>query len=129
MAKKVFPYRDKDTSDMEDGERVARARYFQNLRSEANQILDEAEDGGEIDDEVLDEQIRQYADSSVIYTHECIKILEFSDNWTAIEDVLGEGMPMPDSFTTVLCQAAYYAYEADLREMVDAHRDEYERED
>ena len=127
MAKKVFPYRDKDTADMEDGERVARARYFQGLRSEANQILDEAEDDGEIDDDVVEEQLDNYADSSVIYTHECIKILGFSDNWLAIEDVLGEGMPMPEGLTTALCQAAYFAYHADLRQMVDAYRSEFER--
>lgn len=124
MAKK-FPYRKKDDTALEEGKQVARARYNQDLRESANDILKEVVEDGVLDEDELYERTSERADSAVIYTRDALDIMELSDNWLAFDEEGGELEPGTD-ITTAVTQWAYYAYREDLNRMIEAFRDEYE---
>lgn len=117
MAKPKFPYTAADDRALEKGETVARARYYHDLSSTAQEILkDLKNDESEVDESDLDDRIHEEADSAVIYTKNALDILVESDNWTAIDDV-GE---IPDDASQAVTAMAYWAYRQDLREAVDS---------
>ena len=115
MAK--FPYTSKDDKAVERGDQIQRARYFQGIRTDAQDIIAESLSDGEVDEDLMSDLVHQTADNRVIYTRDCLMILLYSDNWTAIEDA---GMDLSSDFTQVICQAAYFAYQQDLMEMIQA---------
>lgn len=125
---KEFPYRDRDQKALEDGQQVARARYYRSIDSTARDVLEEIAEDGRIDDESLIQRLDEEADSAVIYTRVCIGIMGHSDNWTAIEDVFGDDVSQwgATGVSDLFCKMAYFAYRADLEAQVSAIRDEYE---
>ncbi len=122
-----FPYRVSDNKALEEGEQVERARYFGGIRSFAEQIAKEARG----DDDRIQELIAEAADSAVTYTRDAWKIAWNSDRSDAIEDVLGDDPAEwgASGVTDVITKIAFFAYEQDLREQVEAVRGDYEDED
>ena len=115
-----------DEAIIEKGKSALRRDYHRDIRSNAADILDDAQKNFSDYDEAsdyIDERIRQDADGTswVIYTSNTLDTLHASDNWLAIDDMGIEGGDLTD----ILTKAAYFAYEQDLRSMVDAMKDDY----
>lgn len=105
------------------GEKTAQdkgmAEYYASMKSYAEEIIQEAKqqvaDGyyGDVEEAVSD-LVSQAADDSqwVIYTGNALDVLNYSENWLAIEDV--EEIEL----TSLVTRAAYFAVEADIREQI-----------
>ncbi len=117
--KSEFPSGAKYDKQLKDGEQVASARYQADLRSVAEEIVEEKKD--DPDAEVQD-LIHQAADSAVIYTKHALDILVESNNWTAASDE-GQDYPQGD-VSQAIGVMAYFAYAQDLQEMVGAVAEE-----
>ena len=119
-ARSKFPYGDKYDEVLKEGERVARARYYQDVSSSAEEIVkDHKENGTDLYD-----LISESSDSAVTYTKTALDIMVESDNWTAIED---QGMELPsDNVAKVVTVIAYYAYHQDLTEAVSRYAEEHD---
>lgn len=115
-----FPYGSKYDKALEEGERIAKARYHRDVASSAEEIVKEHKDHGTD----ITDLIAQEADRAVIYTKSALDILVESDNWTAIED---QGMEIPtDSVSNTVTVIAYWAYYQDLTEAVSEYAGDHD---
>jgi len=97
-------------------------KYWQYVEDLAECVLDAYDGTTDIED-----RIHEVADGSelVIYYGKAHACLWFSDHSDAIDDALGEYHAV-FSFPALLCQAAYFALAADVRERVDRLQEERE---
>ena len=95
--------------------------YWQYVEDLAECVLDEYDGTTDIED-----RIHGVADGSelVIYYGKAHACLWFSGHLDEIDEVIGEYHA--DSFPALLCQAAYFALAADVREQVDRLQEERE---
>jgi hypothetical protein len=122
-AKSEFPNGPEFDKVLEDAAQIARARYYRGIRAAAKDILAEAMGSDDVNDRV-DTLIHEAADSAVTYTRHALDIVVQSDKWTSIEDAIGEDPSTwgATGVTDVITKIAFYAYEQDLREQVEALR-------
>ena len=98
----------------------SKSEYYNSIAQDIENLIDydfqysEAENWGEFQDYVNDRGlINQLADNNCIYYVDHDKILEFTDNEDAYENV---GIELQGSFSEIKQTAAYWANEADLME-------------
>jgi plasmid stability protein len=125
--KKQFPYRPEDDAALEQATRVAKARHYRSVKEEADEILKDIasqNDGEKPRDLVsdVDQRISETAESSVIYYHQALAVLDASDNWTEGWDtwVQESGSELPNEASAAITMLAFHAYRLDLQEAVNA---------
>lgn len=124
MGLRNFPMRPEDQKVLEEGARVARARYWRGVRSSAMEMLTDAAedyDSYEEADEYLDTRIHEEADGSIVSVKEAFEVLLHSDNTFAVEEL---GFERSEEFSSAVMEAAYFAFRQDLQEMVGSMSDE-----
>jgi hypothetical protein len=91
--------------------------YYANIRNIADELHDEWREG-QLDD--VQQRVHEEVDGSywIIYYHANMKVLEYSSNDDAIDD-MGAELDTSQGWRGVIQQVAYYAMEADLNEALD----------
>jgi hypothetical protein len=110
---------DSEDEIIEAAQRLERARYWSHLRALANQILDDAPD----DDDHQQDLLHELADSAVLYTKDAIEAIRFTEHDDALFDDVGE-LADVGSAADVYTQIAYFAVRQDLADELARQRDE-----
>lgn len=95
--------------------------YYLDIAAMAKDVVADARESKRDIDDVLHEHTDGCA--HVIYTAQNLNVLNYSDNWSAIEDV--EGVMLSE----IVQRAAYWAVLADLTDAVSALRDASDDDD
>lgn len=123
-----FPVGPKHDAVVAQAMTITRARYYCNVANVAKDIFDEAKGSASIDDPVderIDTLVNEAADSAVCVYSDALRIMVESDNWTVIDDEVGED---PSSWgakgtADAITKIAYYAYRADLVDAINLRRE------
>lgn len=73
--------------------------------------------------------LHQEVERQVIYTHDCLSIMTHTDSPDAYWEMMGEGGPEADSWSSMVCTLAFYAMMEDITQGSDFDPQEDEDED
>ncbi len=109
---------------LEDAKRVCMADYFSDVRNVAEEFIQKWRDGEFSDRDEAIQWIDESVDGSsrVMYTHEAIECIRFSDNDSAGPDEMGAEIAVKDGSIN-WSGMAYFAFRADIMDRIGAEDD------
>jgi len=116
----VFPHREVDERNFRDGQQVARARYWREVKDAAvallSEVREEAAESGHNTDDLISDATSVAADSAVIYHVDVLSIVACTDHLDELDDATNE--VGRSNVRDCLSHIAWHAYRADLSSAV-----------